>query len=946
MMSIADSGKGTSGSPVSRTLNLRAYIRNPANDTTYFTLNAFGSPTQIDYPIGPSVTAQYDSHGRITQSVSSTGHTVRYVWTAGSLVQLDSIVDVTLNQKIRLGFEDTYNRPDTIVGDVTPQYFSYNDASRTFTVKLGSHPGATYSYDTYGRITQVTDAGGHVSKAYVAVSGLRNTDSTEVPGPRRTKFRSDRFGRTLATVFPDGRTDSLGYDTMGRVKTSTDGLGRTTTVAYNTVFLTSVTDARGQVTSFSPTPHGIVQETRPGDGALKTAYDVSYNAVRTSNARGDTVRFTYDALGRVTSRITSDADTTTLAYLSATPTTAGFVAVRNAEAVDTIWVNHKDQRDSAVTYLNGQRYIRRSFYDARGNRVTDSVSSSHWSPAKLRRWHYTETGALDSLYTWSGVTGLNPSSNDEDLAANVTLPNGLTQSRVWGALHSAYDIGYNVTAVNSAFGAKFELDLNGRLESRVRASLDSSRKFTYDAVGRLTKERRYWVSSVTCTPHSAFGAGCQAADSGLVDSTAFVYDSVGNLMNGVDTLKIPGNRVRAANGFLFSYDTLGNLTSKQGSGWNQTLVWNALGQLKSVTTNGTTTTYGYDGLGRRVRKTISGTATRYLYDGDDLFMELDASGDPKVEYAYWGLDAPHSMKIGSNTYYVIRDPVGGSVQGLVRSDSTIQARYGYSAYGNLRPGSFDNVGNSIRFAGREYDGETGFYFNRARYYDPSIARFISEDPIGLQGGVNYYGYANDDPINFADPFGLTTYVSCSHVLVLPGTTVNGILLEPPVYELVCTISTNEAAPGSSSEPPNSGNPRQPSSGPRPLNQNEKNRVMRAILNLLRSKTCREVGLAAYRLFPDKYRVDEIRQTGGLTSTGEWSNGMILLTDYAFDPRAYGSAPDMRLLQEIVGHEAGHSFLRLTPAQSRVHNRLGIPGMRKMGIPLDTVQKVGLNCKGV
>jgi hypothetical protein len=52
--------------------------------------------------------------------------------------------------------------------------------------------------------------------------------------------------------------------------------------------------------------------------------------------------------------------------------------------------------------------------------------------------------------------------------------------------------------------------------------------------------------------HRVPRARLPGADSGLVDSTAFVHDSVGNLMNDVDTLKIPGNRVRAANGFLGS----------------------------------------------------------------------------------------------------------------------------------------------------------------------------------------------------------------------------------------------------------------------------------------------------------------------------------------------------------------------------------------------------------
>ncbi len=61
------------------------------------------------------------------------------------------------------------------------------------------------------------------------------------------------------------------------------------------------------------------------------------------------------------------------------------------------------------------------------------------------------------------------------------------------------------------------------------------------------------------------------------------------------------------------------------------------------------------------------------------------------------------------------------------------------------------------FTGREWDRETGLYYYRARYYDPMEGRFVSKDPIGLDGGMNVYTYTEDNPINFTDPFGLLSY---------------------------------------------------------------------------------------------------------------------------------------------------------------------------------------------
>jgi RHS repeat-associated protein len=66
--------------------------------------------------------------------------------------------------------------------------------------------------------------------------------------------------------------------------------------------------------------------------------------------------------------------------------------------------------------------------------------------------------------------------------------------------------------------------------------------------------------------------------------------------------------------------------------------------------------------------------------------------------------------------------------------------------------------NGIKaYTGREWDPETGLYYYRARYYDPKVGRFISEDPIGFRGGVNFYSYVGGNPINRLDPFGLYHY---------------------------------------------------------------------------------------------------------------------------------------------------------------------------------------------
>jgi RHS repeat-associated protein len=79
-----------------------------------------------------------------------------------------------------------------------------------------------------------------------------------------------------------------------------------------------------------------------------------------------------------------------------------------------------------------------------------------------------------------------------------------------------------------------------------------------------------------------------------------------------------------------------------------------------------------------------------------------------------------------------------------RKSHALAATYTYDSFGNLIS-STGAVTNSFRYTAREFDTETDLYYYRARYYDPLIGRFVSEDPIGFMGGGNFYAYAGDDP---------------------------------------------------------------------------------------------------------------------------------------------------------------------------------------------------------
>lgn len=151
-----------------------------------------------------------------------------------------------------------------------------------------------------------------------------------------------------------------------------------------------------------------------------------------------------------------------------------------------------------------------------------------------------------------------------------------------------------------------------------------------------------------------------------------------------------------------------------------------------------------------MRRTVGTATSRYLWDGDDLFADLDGAGSRVAEYVHFpGVDRPHSQRRGGQvSYYATDHP--GHVLGLIDGANVLWNEYEYLPFGGGISAT-EGVSNALRFGGRETEG--GLYFHRARYLDPELGRFLSEDPIGLGGGINPFVYGTNDPINSLDPTG-------------------------------------------------------------------------------------------------------------------------------------------------------------------------------------------------
>ena len=248
----------------------------------------------------------------------------------------------------------------------------------------------------------------------------------------------------------------------------------------------------------------------------------------------------------------------------------------------------------------------------------------------------------------------------------------------------------------------------------------------------------------------------------------------------------------------YSYDPEGNLATKlmpDGSDWSYE--WNAAGMLERVVRpDGKEVTFGYDALGRRVWKKFQGKMTKWIWDGNvpvHEWVEVDpneisvpapgrlaeaavaglhqrvidlaqrtSQGPPAStsgtanQLVTWVFEpesfAPVAKLAGGRNLAVVTDHLG-TPTAMLDSAGTVAWSAEIAAYGELRDIIGDRHACPFRWPGQYEDEETGLYYNRFRYYDPESGEYVSQDPIGLAGGTNFYGYAAD-PTTVVDILGL------------------------------------------------------------------------------------------------------------------------------------------------------------------------------------------------
>ncbi|KIR19624.1 putative deoxyribonuclease RhsC [Pseudomonas fluorescens] len=174
--------------------------------------------------------------------------------------------------------------------------------------------------------------------------------------------------------------------------------------------------------------------------------------------------------------------------------------------------------------------------------------------------------------------------------------------------------------------------------------------------------------------------------------------------------------------------------------------------------NGETASYRYDPFGRRISKTVEGKTTEFFWQGDKLIAEHHA--DRHRSYIYEpGSFRPLALLEGfgpkaTTPYHYQLDHLG-TPQELTTPEGEIVWSAHYRAYGQIARLDVGKIDNPLRFQGQYFDQESGLHYNRHRYYNPDIGRYLTPDPVKLAGGINGYQYV-PNPTGWVDPLGLNS----------------------------------------------------------------------------------------------------------------------------------------------------------------------------------------------
>ena len=739
--------------------------------TTYGGYTAFGQATTIDGPRNDVIDLTQLSYYPIAAGDPKSGQLATITDAHGHLTTIDAYDGAArplqLTDANGTVTRLTYNNRGQLISaqigaEITA--LSYWPTGLLKQVALPSGATLNYSYDAARRLTDIVDQGGNrIHYTRDAAGNATQTDITDASGSlaqthRRiysalnrltwdlgayanesTAYDYDGNDNLIAITDPLTHQTQNQFDALDRNVRATDpSQGSTRNVFDALDQLRAVTDPRGLQTVYGIDNLGNLTQTQSPDSGTSTQslIDDAGNVLSRTDAKGQTTSYAYDALNRVTTVTRADGSRVQFTY-DQTDAAHGAGIGRLTQMTDpsgnTDWRYDGNGRvTQKIETVGSQSFATTYGYEANtGNLIRQTLPSGKvitltWSNGRITAI------TIDGIPQVSNI-GYQPFGGPQ----TWTFANGETVGR-------AYDLDGRITS--DPIDSLISYDFSSRITAWThgnRSIFSGGHTASYDASDRLTS---YTGADGSTLGYDYDATGNRTQQTANGTTTAYTIDPASNRVTQVSS---------APYSTAYSYNANGSRTA---FGTTRIYTYDAAGRLTTYTGSGHTARYQYNGLGERVAKTVDGVITYFVYDEQGhLIGEYDAAATATRETVYLG-DLPMLVLGGGATYYVHADWRNAPRQ-LDNGQQQAVWAWDPAPFGDRAPNSNpQNLGTSFtwnaRFPGQYWDDESRLLYNYQRTYDPAIGRYLESDPIGLNGGINTYAYADGNPISVIDPNGL------------------------------------------------------------------------------------------------------------------------------------------------------------------------------------------------
>ncbi|OQP44695.1 hypothetical protein A4H97_10050 [Niastella yeongjuensis] len=654
-----------------------------------------------------------------------------------------------------------------------------------------------YEYNVDGQMEAIVQKGS--TKTLLRYDEDENLAAIQLPDGTTATWKYDALGRCIQTSNAAGEVRFLEYDALNRIRTINLPNGKLIKREYNAYDeVIRETDNHGTV-QYEYTALGNVKKRIEQNKELSFLYDTEEQLQAVVNEAGRRYIFDYNKRGEVIAEKGFDG-----LHRQYDRDTTGKV----------IRVNRPGDRYTKYEYDANSRITRADYYDGswclyayEPNGELKEASNEHCNIRFTRNKQdqlvieeqdgykvfseFNTLGNRTRVYTSLGANiqfDLNNVGLPTRMQAAVTSNGGAPAQ--WQAQMKYNQTGNELERILPGdLISEWKYDQSGRPnEHKVsrRGVVQRWKKYTWVADERLTGIFDAMAQANTSFKQDAAGnlIFAQYADSQkqhrAVDDTGNIYETAAK----TDRKYNAAGALQESEKYLYKYDEEGNLISKTEKATQQktTYEWDAAGLLKRVIrADKKAVTFTYDALGRRISKTFDGKITRWLWDdevaiqewtyneqekpiavvnewGDILYDKeepnpLHTAGVKGITWVYEHEGFVPCAKIeDGETYSIISDFLGTPAVAYNEKGEKIWEGV-MDIYGRAKT----LIGNKnfipFRYQGQYEDVETGLYYNRFRYYSPEEGLYISEDPVGLHAGANFYAYVPD--VNFwVDVFGL------------------------------------------------------------------------------------------------------------------------------------------------------------------------------------------------